>query len=41
MLKSWVEGMQVLPSPLEIHEIMKTIRKGEEECLLGGGVDLA
>jgi len=29
MLKSWGEGMQVLPSPLEIHEIMKTIPKGE------------
>ena len=29
MLKSWGEGMQVLPSPLEIHEVMKTIPKGE------------
>ena len=29
MLKSWGEGMQVFPSPLEIHEVMKTIPKGE------------
>ena len=29
MVKSWGEGMQVLSSPLEIHEIMKTIPKGE------------
>ena len=29
MVKSWGEGMQVLPSPLEIHEIMATIPKAE------------
>ncbi len=29
MIKSWGEGMQVLPSPLEIHEVMATIPKGE------------
>ena len=29
MLKSWGEGMQVLPSPLEIHEVMQTIPRGK------------
>ena len=29
MVKSWGEGMQVLPSPLEIHEVMQRIPKGE------------
>ncbi len=29
MVKTWGEGMQVLPSPLEIHEVMQTIPKGK------------
>jgi len=29
MVKTWGEGMQVLPSPLEIREVMRTISKGE------------
>ena len=28
MVKTWGEGMQVLPSPLEIREVMRTIPKG-------------
>ena len=29
MTKTWGEGMQVLPSPLEIREVMNTVVKGE------------
>ncbi len=29
MVKSWGKGMQVLPSPLEIREVMRTIPSGE------------
>lgn len=29
MVKTWGEGMQVLPSPLEIREVMRTIPKGK------------
>lgn len=29
MVKTWGEGMQVLPSPLEIREVMRTIPSGE------------
>ncbi len=29
MAKMWGEGMQVIPSPLEIHEIMRTISEGK------------
>lgn len=29
MLKTWGEGTQVLPSPLEIREVMRTIPKGK------------
>ncbi len=29
MAKTWGEGMQVLPSPLEIYEVMKTIPLGK------------
>ena len=29
MIKTWGEGMQVLPSPLEIREVMRSIHKGE------------
>ena len=29
MVKTWGEGIQVLPSPLEIHEIMQTIEEGK------------
>ncbi len=29
MVKSWGEGTQVLPSPLEIREVMRTIPKGK------------
>lgn len=29
MVKTWGEGTQVLPSPLEIREVMRTIPKGE------------
>ena len=29
MAKTWGEGTQVLPSPLEIREIMQTIKKGK------------
>ena len=32
MVKSWGDGMQVLPSPLEIYEIMKIIPKGKCFC---------
>jgi len=29
MVKTWGEGMQVLPSPLEIREVMRSIPSGE------------
>jgi len=29
MVKTWGEGMQVLPSPLEIRDVMRTIPSGE------------
>ncbi|MCF6245296.1 MAG: MGMT family protein [Sulfurovum sp.] len=29
MVKSWGEGTQVLPSPIEIREVMRTIPKGK------------
>jgi len=29
MIKTWGEGMQVLPSPLEIREVMRSIPKGK------------
>ncbi len=29
MVKTWGEGMQVLPSPMEIREVMQTIPKGK------------
>ncbi len=29
MVKTWGEGMQVIPSPLEIREVMRSIPKGE------------
>ncbi len=29
MVKTWGEGMQVLPSPLEIRDVMRTIPKGK------------